>query len=497
MTNFYYYLKIDQANQSVNIIPNNAPIKRSGNSVSEGLHHRNNVAMLSNLFLILSLIIGATDTPAMAQTLLRFHGSNTIGRTLLPALTKEFLQQEGYDNIHENKGANEDESIIVGKRNGQNDQIEIHAHGSNTAFIDMEKFLCDIGMSSRPIKKEEQKKLLPILGDLRSNDSEHVIALDGIAVIVHKSNPIKMLSVTQLADIFSGTTITDWSKLGSPPGTIALYARDDNSATYELFKEAVLQEHGKSLASNAQRFEDSKELSDAVRINPLGIGFIGLNYIGSNNVVELSDTGVKARAPNLQTIKTEDYILTRRLYLYTAEKPSNPFVHKFIKFALGSKAQELVTATGLVNLDVTPVPSNPNDARNQSSRWRDLTKGAVEMQTHIRFNTGSDNLDSRAYIDIGRIYEKVKETYPGKPIILIGFADAAGDHARNCRHSQDRADIVEMKLKDTAKSEINTLNFEQSVGLCEEAPVAPNDKAEHKAKNRRVEVWVRLNPMGM
>jgi phosphate transport system substrate-binding protein len=423
--------------------------------------------------------------PTAAQTLLRFHGSNTIGGKLLPALATAFMQQQGYTNVHKENGAKEEESLIIGERDGHSEQIEIQAHGSGTAFNGLKDGLADIGMSSRKIKPDEQQSLAPSLGDLTSNAGEHVIALDGIAVIVNPANPIKTLSITQIADIFSGK-ITDWSTLGGQAGTIAIYARDDKSGTYDFFKEAVLKSHGKTLASTAERFEDSEKLSAAVATNPAGIGFIGLNYIGSNKAIALSDMGVEARKPTLLTIKTEDYLLSRRLYLYTPEKSTNPTVAKFIDFAVGSDAQPVVASTGLVNLDVTPIAADVNDVRNQSAQWQSLTKNATEIATRFRFRTGGNDLDTRANRDIGRIVGVLSQPqYQNKKVMLIGFADSSGSHAANCKLSQNRADIVKKELA------LEGLTFDQVIGLCDEAPIAPNDNDENKEKNRRVEVWVK------
>jgi phosphate transport system substrate-binding protein len=434
-------------------------------------------------------VINTPSTPApapvAAQTLLRFHGSNTIGGKLLPALATAFLQQQGYTNIHKEAGAQEEESLIIGEHNGQTEQIEIQAHGSGTAFSSLKDKLSDIGMSSRKINASEQQSLAPTLGDLSSNTSEHVIALDGIAVIVNPANPIKTLSITQLADIFSGK-ITDWSTLGGQAGTIALYARDNQSGTYDFFNEAVLKARGKTLATNAERFEDSEKLSAAVAANPAGIGFIGLNYIGSNKALALSDTGVEARKPTLLTIKTEDYLLSRRLYLYIPEKSTNPTVAKFIDFAVGSDAQPVVASTGLVNLDVTPIAADTNDVRKQSTQWQSLTKNATEIATRFRFRTGGNDLDSRANRDIGRIVGVLSQPqYQNKKVLLIGFADSSGSHAANCKLSQNRADSVQKELA------LEGLTFDQVIGLCDDAPIAPNDTNENREKNRRVEVWVK------
>lgn len=427
----------------------------------------------------------------VAETLLRFHGSNTIGGKLVPALAEAFLRQEGYANVRKVAGAKEEESFIVGESNGAEKQIEIQAHGSKTAFSGLKDGLADIGMSSRAIKKEERQTLLPTLGDLTSNASEHVLALDGIAVIVHPSNPVKSLTLGQLADIFSGT-VTNWSQVGGRAGTIAVNARDNKSGTWDFFNEAVLMKRDKTLAANAQRFEDSKKLSESVGSDPLGIGFIGLNYVGSNKVVALADTGVEARRPGLNTIRTEDYLLSRRLFLYTAESPANSNVFKFIEFALSDAGQSVVENTGLVTVAL-PVPEvntpceRKDDPRCKAARWRELTAEATaEIETRFRFRSGTSELDTRANRDIGRVTGIIEQgKYKGRPLILIGFADAQGRREAKCRLSQDRANIVKRELA------LEGLTFDQVVGLCDEAPVASNDSPEGREKNRRVEVWVK------
>jgi phosphate transport system substrate-binding protein len=447
--------------------------------------NREKVTLETSVPLALSISIPSVMPLLETQPLLRFHGSNTIGSELLPALAIAFLQQEGYSNVHKEAGKKEDESLIVGDLNGHHEQIEIQAHGSSTAFTDLKDNLCDIGMSSRKIKSIEQETLFPILGNLTSNPGEHVIALDGIALVVHPSNPIKTLSVKQLADIFSGK-ITDWSKVGGMTGKIAVKARDNKSGTYDFFNELVLKTHNTTLYSEAERFEDSHKLSYSVNNDPMSIGFVGLNYVGSNKAISISDVGVGAKKPSLLTIKTEDYLLSRRLYLYTAEHPSNPNVYKFIEFVMGLKAQQVVTSVGLVNLDVTPIVSDLSDSRNQSSKWKSLAKDATEIATRFRFRVGSDELDSRAYRDIGRIVGVLSQPqYLNKKLILIGFADSSGTSVANLKLSQSRADIVKSELA------AEGLEFSHVEGLGAEAFVAPNDTPENREKNRRVEVFIK------
>lgn len=429
------------------------------------------------------------NQPFNGKTLLRFHGSNTIGVNLLPALAEQFLKQEGYSNVHK-VSETEDECSIVGEQNGVEGRIEIAAHGSKTAFEGLKYGQCDIGMASRPIKNDEWQALKPVVGDLRSNGSEFVLALDGIAVIVHPSNPIKSLSVSQLADIFSGT-IKEWSQVGGLNGAITIYARDENSGTRDFFNDAVLKKYGKTLAGDALLLENSKKLSASVATNPNAIGFIGLNYIGSNHALSLSDVGVQARKPSPFTVKTEDYILSRRLFLYASETSKNPLVARFIDFATGTAGQQIVASIGLVNLDPTPVsqPSNvvpEYDPRNISMGWRNLTSGATEIATRFRFRADSEVLDTRANRDIGRIVAVLSQPkYKDKRVVLIGFADAAGSIKHNKELAQKRAEVVATALIEEG------VQCAEVTGVGAEAFVAPNDTQENRQKNRRIEVWVK------
>jgi phosphate transport system substrate-binding protein len=425
--------------------------------------------------------------------ILRIHGSNTIGSKLVPALAKGFLEVQGASRVEQVSEGKELESFVQGDLDGDTipEAIEIHAHGSKTGFAGLKDGLCDIAMSSSKVKEETVRDLLPLVGNLTSNASEHTIALDGLAVIVHPSNPVSALTVEQVAAVFAGE-VTDWSQAGGDPAPIRLYARDDQSGTFEFFKNNVLEKYKRKLFSAAQRFEDSGELSSGVAGEANGIGFIGMPYVKTNKALALSDRGTQPLRPNERTVKTEDYPLTRRLYLYTPEKPKNRYTSEFIDFATthtpGSKAQAAVNEAKFVNLDpgCPECRPDPNDSRNASADWRRLTVGASEQQTRFRFRSGSSILDTRAHRDIGRIVEVLsRPEYKDGRLLLIGFADSSGSPAANKELSRQRAEVVAGELRTEG------LRIEQVVGLGQDAPVASNDDADGRERNRRVEIWVK------
>lgn len=194
---------------------------------------------------VLPLTVSAGDLPTPEHgPVLRIQGSNTIGAALGPALVEGLMHEQGLLKVHREAPDKANEQRIVGETvQGRRVEVEVAAHGSSTGFKALKIASADLAASSRPIKDSERLDLEP-LGDLKSPVAEQVIAIDGLAIILHPHNPLKQLNTEQLARIFSGETKT-WEELGGTGGTIHLYARDDQSGTYDTFKELVLSPRGK------------------------------------------------------------------------------------------------------------------------------------------------------------------------------------------------------------------------------------------------------------
>jgi glucose/mannose transport system substrate-binding protein len=283
----------------------------------------------------------AASSPAVAplrparQIALRIHGSNTIGKELAPTLCEDFLKYEGATSVQRKPGAREDEVDIEAVLPNQPNEpvtFEIQSHGSGTGFQDLAAGQCDIGMSSRQIRPEEVKQCAAAgLGNMSSPACENVLGLDGIAVVVHRDNPVSALTKQQLSDIFSGKT-TDWSQVGGHAGPIYLYAPGENSGTMDTFRAIVLST--RPLSPRASRFEDSAKLSDAVAGDINGIGFIGRSFVRGTKTLAVSESGTKPILPTTFAVATGDYPLSRRLYLYIPADPQNNWTRKFVEFAL-------------------------------------------------------------------------------------------------------------------------------------------------------------------
>jgi len=444
-----------------------------------------------------SLARGGTGGAATATTptapgglpgVLRLHGSNTVGAALAPALLEAFLAREGFDRVERQPGSAAEESRFVARRSqggGDPLTVELHAHGSATAFADLGSGKADIGLSSRPIKKDELDGLKR-LGDLAAEGSEYVIALDGVAVIVHPTNPLRLLSIEQIRGLFSGQ-VTDWKQVGGTAGPVHRLARDEKSGTFDTFKSLVM---GKDkLAADTRRLEDSAELSDAVAADPQAIGFIGLPYVRQAKALAVADGSAAALRPTRLTIATEDYALARRLFVYVPQQ-ATALARRFADFAISDAGQQIAEKIGFVGQ--LPDAVEAEAGAGVPLEYRRVTEHARRLSVNLRFRAGVMELDNKGKQDLKRIVARLEPRLARQQgqVLLLGFADnQGGDSCRNQRLSQDRANAV--------NAELATYGIRSTVthGFGTAAPVASNDSDAGRERNRRVEVWVSDQPV--
>lgn len=412
------------------------------------------------------------------QVLLRVAGSSTIGGQLGPALAEAFLASLGAVDI-QTSSRTPDVVTVQGTRGGASQAITVVANDSAEAFETLRAGTADVGMSSRRVRPDEVQKLAS-LGVMTSAANEHVLALDGIAVIVSKANPVSELRRGQLAAIFGGS-VTDWSSVGGTAGPIHLYALGDKSGTVEGFRAQVLR--GGTLAAGIRRLESDQAVLEAVVGDVAGIGLVGLPWTHGVKSLAVGEAQGSSMVPNAFTLAGEDYYLARRLYLYTAEAPANPYVSRFVEFALGPQGQALVKKAGFVELTIRAEPRPPPEGAPRE--YLRLTDGARRLTTTFRFVVGSSELDNRALSDLDRVVDFLREhDLNGASVRLLGFADSQGGASANRALSRGRALRV---AKAFAQRGISGSTLE---GFGAALPVADNASEDGRERNRRVEIWI-------
>jgi len=418
--------------------------------------------------------------PPTTHTIMRLHGSNTIGEKLAPTLIKAYLTSIGATNLKTAITADLEKSISAHIPQKGWIDVELHAHGSTTSFKGLDKGLADMGMASRKIKEKEVMLLKDRFGDLTRPVSEHILGLDGLAIIVNKANPIDNLNTEQLALLFSGK-VTNWLALGGDDIPVSIYSREANSGTWDTFKNLVLKKYNKKLSPTASRYESSSKLSDLVAEDIGAIGFIGLPYVRHSKLLAIADdANAQSILPTLFTVGTEDYPLSRRLYFYTPAKQS-VFMRNFIEFTQSAAGQNIVKKIGFISQNIYALkPAIPVDS---PASYQLLVKNSERLSLNLRFHSGSDLLDNKALQDMERLTSYLSAN-PGKQLSLFGFSDSIGDANYNTILAEKRARTIETALQRRG------IYAKTVKGFGEAMPIASNVTKAGRNKNRRVEIWV-------
>ncbi|MCM8819475.1 MAG: phosphate ABC transporter substrate-binding protein [Candidatus Omnitrophica bacterium] len=226
--------------------------------------------------------------------------------------------------------------------------ISVTGGGSGTGIGSLISGSADIVMSSRKIKEKE----IELAKKRNIEPFEIPIALDGLAVIVHPSNPVSKLTIDELALIFTGK-ITNWKELGGEDKKIVILSREVNSGTHLYFKEHVLRKNDQNskeeFSPTALLLPSSQAIADEVANNPLAIGYYGMGYLSEKQkaILVAKDKNSEYFAPTIENVKSGKYPISRPLFFYTRGEPKGA-IKKFIDFVLSEEGQEIVSKTDFV-----------------------------------------------------------------------------------------------------------------------------------------------------
>jgi phosphate transport system substrate-binding protein len=230
-------------------------------------------------------------------------------------------------------------------------------------------------------------------------------------------------------------------------------------------------------------------------------------YVNRNAAVVIgSSCGIIGKASKF-SVKTEDYPLARRLYLYTIGAPADPVAKDFLRYALSDEAQPTIDEAEFVDQSVMfedeteqnqwasafggdpkrGLPPGKVAPANAIAEFAKLTGATRRSSVALRFKEGSAELDNRAIGDVARLARFLKSpSLAGKSFYLVGFADANGDWRANLSLAKHRAQRVADALTHAGQKvpaqAVKSFSFL--------APSACNDSEVGAAKNRRVEIWV-------
>ncbi len=218
--------------------------------------------------------------------------------------------------------------------------VTVSESGSGNGAKSLINGACDIADMSRFMKTTEfeaavKKGVTPVA---------NVVAVDGIAIIVHPSNPVSKLTVEKVKKIYTGE-ITSWKELGGPDMPIVMISRDTNSGTYETFEKLVMDKE--KITPDAEYVGSNGAVRQRVQSTNAAIGYVGLGFV-DNKVKALEINGIY---PEKNTISSGVYPIARPLFMFTNGYPAmGSHLHAFINLYLTPKGQEIVEEIGFIPL---------------------------------------------------------------------------------------------------------------------------------------------------
>ncbi len=251
-----------------------------------------------------------------------------------------------------------DTMVILGQRWAEeymkarsNVVVQVTGGGSGTGIAALINGTTEICMASRPLKDKEKQQLK----EKRGKDSQETfVALDGIAVFVHDSNPLQEASLEELKGVYTGQTTAWW---GGKSGPIVAYGRENNSGTYMYFKEHVLA--NEDFAEKTQSLPGTAAVINAVSKDPNAIGYGGIGYLKGVKALKVKkDAATPATEPSMENVVSGAYPISRSLYFYTGGAPEGA-IKEFIDWCTGPEGQKICESVGYYPIPTdkqTPAP---------------------------------------------------------------------------------------------------------------------------------------------
>jgi phosphate transport system substrate-binding protein len=230
--------------------------------------------------------------------------------------------------------------------------VNANGGGSGTGIAALQNNNTDLCNASRDIKPEEREKVKAATG---KDVKEIVVAYDALAVYAHPSNPIKEIALEELREIWGeGGSITQWEQVSpAQKGKIVLFGRQNNSGTYDYFREHVCgktaDKKQREFRSGISEMNGSAEVVENIARTPTALGYSGMGYKTPHvNWLKVSNKkGEPAVEPGVEAARSGKYPISRKLYIYAAGEPQGE-TKAFIDWVLSPEGQKIVEKEGFV-----------------------------------------------------------------------------------------------------------------------------------------------------
>ncbi|UWQ91482.1 substrate-binding domain-containing protein [Rhodobacteraceae bacterium M382] len=438
---------------------------------------------------------------------LAFSGSSAMGEVLLPALIEGFALRKG---LRTNR-INQDPTHFDYSLHRPDDGVAVarflfRITTTDEGFADLLANEADVVMALREIRSNEHQRAYEAgMGNMTDARRSRVLALDAMVPVVAPGNPVRTVSVPQLAQVFSGQ-IVNWQELGGPNAPIALHLPAVGSGMAQAVEDRLLAPVRLDVADDIQRHDRSGTLARAVTTDPFALGIASFSETGTARPLTLTGSCGYRLSATRRTIKTEDYPLTSPMFLYLPARRLPQIGREFLSYAQSPAAQVVIRRAGFVDQAPEYIRVSAQGDRlanaiqaageevklSELHRMVKMMKPTTRLSTSFRFETGSTRPDAQSRANIAQLARALEVgTYDARKLIFVGFSDGEGAAEGNRRIALKRAQAVRdavlaaAETMDSTRTEIGIEAFGEAL------PMACDDSAWGRQVNRRVEVWVR------
>ncbi|MEI6807855.1 MAG: phosphate ABC transporter substrate-binding protein [bacterium] len=221
----------------------------------------------------------------------------------------------------------------------QGASITVSESGSGNGAKSLINSTCDVATMSRPMKNSEKKAAQ----DAGVMVIEKTVAMDGIAIIVHPSNPVANLTLDQIKAIYAGK-IKNWKELGGANLPIVVISRDTSSGTYESFQTLVM--GSDKIGANAEYVGSGGAIRQRVLNTDAAVGYVGIAFTEGVKALTVNNITISP-----ETVTSKKYPVARPLFMYTNGRPKDGTpLSEFVNLSDTPEGKKIIEDTGFVAL---------------------------------------------------------------------------------------------------------------------------------------------------
>ena len=437
----------------------------------------------------------------------RIAGEATVAEDLLPPLIEGFAQSRGMTLAAPEPATGGGLRYALNRADGSVAAVfHVTPGTSDTGMLALLNGETDMAISLREASEAERRADLAAFPDDPALIRRvRVIGLDALVPVVAPQNPVAALSLSQLAQVFSGA-VTNWRDLGGPDAPIALHLLHADLGLAQFFDDRILSAQGHPVPSaDITRHDSSAGLAEAVARDAYAIGITAQSAHGPARSLPLAGACGFTQTADANSVRAEDYPLTAPVLIYLAPRRLPQLVRDFLDWTETGTAERIVTRAGYVNQTLTRTPvsmqgrrlANAVAAAGEDVTLSDLQRlvarmdGSERLSATFRFADGSVDLDAQSRAAVARLAAAIEQgQFDGRRLTFVGFSDAEGPAAVNQRLSLRRAETVREAVRAAAEAADPGRVTLEIDAFGEAMPMACDDSDWGRAVNRRVEVWL-------